>query len=144
MTENKTNLADGLRDLFGVLAGLAVLAALGWFVWIILPDSWTTKSSTPWNTALTWLKSIAPMCLLIAISCALPSVIKDCHYKKTVTAYNPAGYPVAGDYAPKYAKNAYGNTIISYDEGKTWTVSDTPNLDLTIKTVEIGWSKVKE
>ena len=124
--------------------GLVVLAALGFFVWIVLPDSWTDKIkySVEYSVDASQVhRSDRPTdCDFMRA----PLGNKDCHYKKTVTAYNAAGYPVAGDDAPKYAKNAYGNTIISYDEGKTWTVSDTPNLDLRIKTVEIGWTRVND
>ncbi len=43
----------------------------------------------------------------------------------------------------KYAKNAYGHYIVSYDDGKSWS-TDTPVTDLTIKTIEIGRTKVKD
>jgi hypothetical protein len=134
--KNETSLAD-------TFWGLVVLGVLGLIVWGVLPDRWTDKikysmeysvdtAQVHWNNKPTdcdW--SHAPL------------GEKDCRYKKTVSAYNAAGYLVGGDDAPKYAKNVYGNTIVSYDEGKTWSVVP-DNPDLKIKSIEIGWTKVAD
>jgi hypothetical protein len=71
---------------------------------------------------------------------------KGCQYKKTVTAYNAAGNPIAGDGAPRYSKNTIGNTIVSYDDGKIWRLppADSPVPDLKVRTVEIDWTKVTD
>jgi hypothetical protein len=128
-----------------IAGGFIVLGIVCCFVWPILPDRWTdtNKYSNYYqidSAQVHWNNRPTDCDFMHA-----PLGDKHCHYKKTVTAYNAAGYPVAGHDAPKGAKDAYGNAIISYDEGKTWTaVSGIPNLDLTVKTVEIGWTKVKD
>ena len=134
---NKSGIAE-------TLGGLIILGVLGLIVWSILPDSWTDKikCSMEYSVDLAQVRrNIKPTdCDFMHA----PLGDKSCHYKKTVSAYNAAGDAVAGDDAPKYAKNTYGNTIVSYDEGKTWTVLDTPAPDLRIKSVEIGWTKVAD
>jgi len=112
-------------------------------IWFILPDSWTD----PWlysteyqiNSDQVHRNDKPTDCDFMHA----PLGDKGCRYKKTVTAHDAAGYPVAGDNAPRYDKNASGNPIISYDDGKTWLLwpADTPGPDLTVKTVEIRWIK---
>ena len=134
--QNKSGLGE-------TVVGLVILVVLGLIVWSILPDSFTDKIK--YSTAFQidaaqvhWNNPPTDCDFMHA-----PLGEKSCHYKKTVTAYNAAGYPVAGNDAPKYAKNANGNTIVSYDEGKTWSVLES-SVDLRIKTVEIGWTKVTD
>jgi hypothetical protein len=69
---------------------------------------------------------------------------KGCRYTKLVTAYNTAGDAVGGDNAPKYSTNAYNNTLVSYDEGKTWQLLGAARPDSTVTRVEIYWVKETE
>jgi len=133
-----------LTDAFWSLAALGFIGLIVLGIWNILPDSWTDKikCSMQYSVDFTQIhRSDRPTdCDFMHA----PLGDKSCHYKKTATAYNATGDAVAGDDAPRYAKNTYGNTIVSYDEGKTWTVLDSPAPDPRIKTVEIGWTKVAD
>jgi hypothetical protein len=122
----------------------ASLFALAVIIWFILPDSWTdpiwysveysvNSAQVHWNPKPTDCDFIHA-----------PLGDKGCHYKKTVTARNEAGYMVAGDDAPRYSKDTNtGKPIISYDKGKTWDWF-TGDPDSKIKTVEIDWTKITE
>ncbi len=130
---------------FGCLAILVVFAL---FVWFILPDSLTDPIlySMEYSVNSDQVHRNAKPTDCDFMHAPLGS--KSCHYSKTVTAYNAAGYEVAGDGAPKYGHDTKtGKPIISYDDGKTWawTSEDAPaNPDLTIKKVEIDWVKVTD
>jgi hypothetical protein len=126
--------------------GLISVIILGLIVWLILPASWTDPFlySTEYqinSDQVHWNNKPSDCDFMHA-----PLGDKGCHYKKTVTAYNAAEYPVAGDNAPKYDKNTNGNPIISYDDGKTWQVwpADTPVPDSKVKSVEIDWVRVAD
>jgi hypothetical protein len=140
--------SKNLDNVQGCLSGLVILGVLGLIAWFILPARWTNPilyglkygvnaDQVHWNdepTDCDWDHA--------------PLGSKGCHYKKTVSAYNADGRLVAGDDAPKYGRDVKtGRPIISYDEGKTWTLmpEDAPNpVDLTAKRVEIGWTKVTD
>jgi hypothetical protein len=99
-TENKTSPGGE------VIWGLFLLAVLAVIVWSILPDRLTDKikysaeysvepAQVHWNDKPTDCDFMHA-----------PLGEKSCHYKKTVSAYNAAGYLVGGDDATQYAKNA--------------------------------------
>ncbi len=102
------------------LGGFIALIILALIVWFILPARWTdpllysteysvNANQVHWNAKPTDCDFIHA-----------PLGDKACHYKKTVTAYNAAGYVVAGHDAPKYSHDTNtGKPIISYDNGKT-------------------------
>jgi hypothetical protein len=132
----------------GSLGGFIVLIILALIIWFILPASWTdpilysmeysiNSGQVHWNAKPTDCDFIHA-----------PLGDKACHYKKTVTAYDAAGYVVAGDDAPKYGHDTNtGKPIISYDNGKSWNwlPTDAPATpDLTVKRVEIDWVKVTD
>jgi len=128
------------------LSGLIGWIVFAVIVWFTLPASWTDPFvySTEYsiNSDQVHRNNKPSDCDFMHA----PLGDKGCHYKKTVTAYNAAEYPVAGDNAPKYDKNTYGNPIISYDDGKTWQVwpADTPVPDSKVKSVEIDWVRVAD
>jgi hypothetical protein len=67
---------------------------------------------------------------------------KGCHYDRVVTAYNAAGDLIAVDAAmPKRGHNKDGQSIISYDGGKTWKLLGPATI---IKKVDVDWLKVTE
>jgi rubredoxin len=123
---------------------LIFVIILGLIVWLILPVRWTDPFlySTEYqiNGDQVHRNNKPSDCDFMFA----PLGDKGCHYKKTVTAYNAAGNAVAGDDAPRYSNNTYGNPIISYDDGKTWQVLDSPAPDLKVKSVEIDWVKVTD
>jgi hypothetical protein len=128
---------------------VVVLALLGLFVWFfILPARWTDPIQYSMEYSINsdqvhWTPEPTDCDFIHA-----PLGAKGCHYKKTVTAYNAAGYAVAGDDAAKWGHDTNtGKPIISYDNGKTWAwlPADAPTTpDLTVKMVEIDWVKVTD
>jgi hypothetical protein len=123
-----------------------VLVLLGGAGWYFAPNSWTDpiRYSTQYkvNYSQVYRRDKPSDCDYDFA----PLGKKGCYYQKVVGAYNAAGDLVGGDNAPKYDHDRQtGKPIISYDDGKSWAwaVAVTPD-DLTIKTVRIGWTKVKE
>ena len=68
---------------------------------------------------------------------------KGCSYKAHVKAYNARGILVAGEDAPKYARdNKTGRTIWSSDGGKTWNWYGADDLpDTKVASVAVFWLK---
>jgi len=116
--------------------------------WFFLPDSWTDPLEYSMEYSINfdqvhWNDKPTDCDFIHA-----PLGIKGCHYRKTVTAHNAAGYSVAGDDAPIYGNDTNtGKPIISYDKGKNWAwlADDAPKVpDLKVKRVDIGWVKVTD
>ena len=128
---------------FGSLINWLIFAVI---VYVILPASWTDPFlySTEYsiNSDQVHRNPKPTDCDFIHA----PLGDKGCQYQKTVTAYNAAGNPVAGDGATRYSTNTIGQSIVSYDEGKIWQLlpADTPIPDLKVKTVEIDWVKMTD
>jgi hypothetical protein len=128
----------------GCWVSLFVFAAI---IWFLLPNRWTDPI---WYSSAYQINGNQVHYRPKPTDCdwsRAPLGDKECHFKKTVTAYNTDGYPVAGDYAPLYNKDRdSGKPIVSYDEGKTWQAwpADTPLPDLKVHRVEIDWMKVPD
>jgi hypothetical protein len=126
---------------FGGLVGWIIFALI---VYVILPASWTDPIlySTVYqiNSDQVHRSDRPTDCDFMHA----PLGNKDCHYKKLVTAYNSVGNVVGGDNAPKYATNAENNTIVTYDDGKTWQLLGASRPDSRVAKVEVYWVRVTE
>jgi hypothetical protein len=130
----------------GCLVGLGILGTVGFFIWTLLPESWTD----PWKYSVIYSTNSNSVhytdrpkdCDFIHA----PLGDKGCHYKKVVYGYNIAGVFVAGDDAPIYSSDVQtGRPVISYDNRKTWQfLPEGTRIDTHVDKVEIDWVKVKE
>lgn len=138
----KVNVTQTKKEFsFGGLIGWIVFALI---VWFILPASWTDPFlySTVYqiNSDEVHRSDRPTDCDFMHA----PLGDKGCSYKKMVTAYNAAGNAVGGDNAPIYNKNTDNNTIVSYDDGKTWQLLGTSRPDSKVAKVEIYWVKATD
>ena len=90
-----------LADTFWSLVGLGFLGLIVLCIWVILPDSWTDKIRYSVEDSIDMAQVHRADVPTDCDFMHAPLGNKDCHYKKTVTAYNAVNYPVAGDDAPK-------------------------------------------
>ncbi len=87
------------------LGGLAILAVIGLFIWILLPDSWTDKIkySVEYRVDMSQVVRDEPPSDCDFMTA--PLGIKQCHYKKTVAAFNANDLLIDGDNAPRYSND---------------------------------------
>ena len=127
----------------GCLVGLGIVA---FFIWMILPGSWTDplKYGVIYNVDSSKVQYTDKPKDCDFIHAPLGD--KSCHYKKVVYGYNSNGDLVAGDEAPIYSNDVQtGRPTVSYDNRKTWQfLPEGQKMDTRVVRVEIDWSKVQE
>ena len=126
---------EGIKDIWSVPKGIWVIV-IAYIGWSLLGDTWHSK----WRYALSYgVSSDKVLIERYPHDCdflAAPLGTKYCRYERVVSTV-------------RWATSATGNPIVSYDEGKTWSVF-TPDANVTVpnysavEEVLISWKKTDE
>jgi hypothetical protein len=128
------------------LGSLVWIGIVGFFIWIVLPDSQTA----PWKYEVIYnLDSNKIHYTEKPKDCDFlhaPLGDKGCHYKKIIIGFNAAGDVVLADDVIYGSKNKTGEPIASLNGGKTWVDKGAPIAphDLKVSSVEINWVKTTD
>jgi hypothetical protein len=128
---------------FDHFLGFAIIAAFLVVLYVFLPARWIE----PWRIAHQFNVSKAQVHWEEKpVSCDYfrsPMGDKGCRFKISLTGYNSAGEPVAGDNAPLFREDPNsGQSLVSYDQGNSW---HTPgrNTGTKVTFVMVKWVKVE-
>jgi hypothetical protein len=144
-SSSRSSTDNVMAEAGGCLVLLLFVAVIGAFLWFILPDSWTDKIrySAEYSVEMSQVERHDPPTDCDFMTAPLGR--KNCHYKKTVAAYNAQNLQVAGDDAPRYSSDTNTHRpIVSYDNGKTWdwVPEETKTVNLKVTKVIVDWVKV--
>lgn len=123
---------EAVRGKWSTLQGIGIIIVLGVIFWWI-DDAWHAKWRYAWTYGVSsdkvQIEDRPHDCAFLAA----PLGEKYCHYERIVSTV-------------RWATSTQGLPIVSYDEGKTWSIFTPPTGEMiptssTIESVDVGWNK---